>query len=57
LKRAACSRDFAGGQDWLFGANLVASNGRIHEELRAELSPMDSTYLPWGRELERRIRG
>jgi myo-inositol-1(or 4)-monophosphatase len=48
--------DFAGGQDWLFGANLVASNGLVHEELRAELSGTEPGYQPWGRDIERQIR-
>ena len=25
--------DFAGGQDWLFGDSVIASNGRVHEQL------------------------
>jgi myo-inositol-1(or 4)-monophosphatase len=48
--------DFAGGQDWLFGANLVASNGLVHEELRTELSGTEPGYQPWGRDIERQIR-
>ena len=48
--------DFAGGDDWLFGANLVASNGLVHEELRAELSGTEPDYKPWGREIEKLIR-
>jgi len=31
--------DIAGGDDYLFGYNIVASNGRIHEELRNNLEP------------------
>lgn len=49
--------DFAGGDDWLFGANLVASNGYIHEELRGELSGKDPKFQPWGRDIEKRMRG
>lgn len=49
--------DFHGGDDWLFGANLVASNGLVHEELRAELSGTEPEYQPWGREIEKQIRG
>lgn len=30
--------DFAGGDDWLFGDSVVASNGRVHDELRAHLA-------------------
>ena len=48
--------DFEGGDDWLFGANLVASNGSIHDELRDELSGMDKEFEPWGREIEQRMR-
>ncbi|MBZ0134904.1 MAG: inositol monophosphatase [Planctomycetes bacterium] len=48
--------DFSGGDDWLFGANLVASNRRIHEELRGELSGKDPVHQPWGRNIERMIR-
>jgi len=32
--------DVRGGEDWLFGGHLVASNGMIHEELRRNLSPL-----------------
>lgn len=49
--------DFAGGDDWLFGANIIATNGHIHAELQGELSPMDTGFKPWGREIEMRIRG
>lgn len=49
--------DFSGGDDWLFGANLVASNGRVHTELLAELSTTEPGYQPWGREIEQQIRG
>ncbi|MCL4729939.1 MAG: inositol monophosphatase [Planctomycetes bacterium] len=49
--------DFAGGQDWLFGENAVASNGLIHQALRAELSGTEPGYQPWGRDLERRMLG
>lgn len=48
--------DFAGDDDWLFGQNLVASNGRVHDELRAELSGVEPGYQPWGREIEARIK-
>lgn len=48
--------DFAGGDDWLFGANILATNGRIHAELQSELSPMDTGFVPWGRDIEARIR-
>ena len=33
--------DFRGGSDWLFGGHIVASNGMLHEPLRAELSPLE----------------
>ena len=33
--------DFAGGDDWLFGDSIVASNGRLHSELRARLGRSD----------------
>jgi myo-inositol-1(or 4)-monophosphatase len=49
--------DFAGSDDWLFGENAVASNGRIHEELRGELSGTEPGYEPPLREIGRRIRG
>lgn len=49
--------DFAGGQDWLFGENCVATNGRIHSELRAELSGTEPGYEPSLREVGSRIRG
>jgi len=32
--------DFRGGADWLFGRNLVATNGMVHEELRQRLAPL-----------------
>ncbi|MCC7140421.1 MAG: inositol monophosphatase [Planctomycetes bacterium] len=32
--------DFRGGEDWLFGRHLVASNGLVHEALRTSLSPL-----------------
>ena len=31
--------DQDGGEDWLFGRSLVASNGMVHEELRTTLVP------------------
>ena len=49
--------DFAGGPDWLFGENCVASNGLIHEELRAELSGTEPGYSPPLRQAGRRMRG
>jgi len=49
--------DFAGGQDWLFGENAIATNGRIQNELRAELSGTEPGYQPWGRDIERKLRG
>lgn len=48
--------DFAGGDDWLFGQNIVASNGRIHDELRTELSGTEPGFEPWGRDIEKLIR-
>lgn len=30
--------DFAGGDDWLFGDSVVASNGHLHQELRSILT-------------------
>ena len=32
--------DVRGGDDWLFGRHLVATNGLIHEELRANLAAL-----------------
>jgi myo-inositol-1(or 4)-monophosphatase len=32
--------DARGGDDWLFGKNLVASNGLIHDEIRGRLAPL-----------------
>ena len=32
--------DFRGGSDWLFGRNLVATNGMIHAVLRGHLAPL-----------------
>jgi len=49
--------DFAGGQDWLFGENAVATNGMIHAELLGELSGTEPGYQPWGRDIERKLRG
>lgn len=48
--------DFAGGQDWLFGENAVATNGMIHAELLGELSGTEPGYQPWGRDIERKLR-
>ena len=31
--------DFAGGEDWLSGRSIVATNGKVHELVRAELDP------------------
>lgn len=49
--------DFSGGDDWLFGENCVATNGRLHGELLGLLSGTEPDYKPWGREFEARIRG
>ena len=42
LIRAAGGRvtDQRGGEDWLFGRHVVATNGLIHEALRGELAPL-----------------
>jgi myo-inositol-1(or 4)-monophosphatase len=42
LVRAAGGRvtDFRGGDDWLFGRHVVATNGLVHEALRAALAPL-----------------
>lgn len=32
--------DFRGGDDWLFGKHLVATNGMLHEEVRRNLMPL-----------------
>ena len=42
LVRAAGGRvtDQRGGDDWLFGRNIVATNGLVHEPLRAALAPL-----------------
>jgi myo-inositol-1(or 4)-monophosphatase len=32
--------DQRGGQDWLFGRNIVATNGMLHEPLRTALEPL-----------------
>jgi myo-inositol-1(or 4)-monophosphatase len=48
--------DFAGGQDWLFGENAVATNGHIHKALLSELSNLESGYQPWGRDIEKHLR-
>jgi myo-inositol-1(or 4)-monophosphatase len=44
LIRAAGGRvtDQRGGEDWLFGRNLVATNGLIHEALRKALRPLET---------------
>lgn len=44
LVRAAGGRvtDQRGGEDWLFGRNLVATNGMLHEPLRAALKPLEA---------------
>jgi myo-inositol-1(or 4)-monophosphatase len=47
--------DFHGGGDWLFGANIVASNGRVHEELRGELSGTEPNFQAWGRDIEKQM--
>jgi myo-inositol-1(or 4)-monophosphatase len=47
--------DFRGGNDWLFGENCVASNGRLHDELRGLLSGTEQGYKPWGREIQKRL--
>lgn len=49
--------DFAGGQDWLFGENAIATNGHIHTELRNELTGTEPGYKPWGRDIESKLRG
>lgn len=42
ILRAAGGRvsDQRGGEDWLFGGHIVASNGLVHEELRRCLAPL-----------------
>ena len=42
LVRAAGGRvsDQRGGEDWLFGGHIVATNGMLHEGLRAALAPL-----------------
>jgi len=42
LVRAAGGRvtDQRGGEDWLFGGHVVATNGMLHETLRAALAPL-----------------
>lgn len=32
--------DFRGGEDWLEGRNLIATNGMVHAELRRNLAPL-----------------
>lgn len=39
--------DMFGGQDWLEGQTIVASNGLIHEQIMAQLSPVQPD--PWVR--------
>ena len=34
-----CVTDLAGGEDWLFGGQVLASNGLLHEPLRTALDP------------------
>ncbi len=34
--------DLGGGDDWLFGGNVLASNGALHEILRAQVGPPPS---------------
>jgi myo-inositol-1(or 4)-monophosphatase len=43
LVREACGRvtDFLGGDDWLAGKNILASNGRIHETVRGFLDKVE----------------
>jgi myo-inositol-1(or 4)-monophosphatase len=45
LVRAAGGRvtDQQGGEDWLFGPSIVASNGLVHEPLRGALAPLQGT--------------
>ncbi len=33
--------DYQGGEDYLFGENFVASNGRLHDEFAGNLPPLD----------------
>jgi myo-inositol-1(or 4)-monophosphatase len=33
--------DFAGGDDWLPGRNIVATNGPLHDEIRRNLTPLE----------------
>jgi myo-inositol-1(or 4)-monophosphatase len=42
LVRAAGGRvtDLRGGEDWLFGGHVVATNGLLHETLRGALAPL-----------------
>lgn len=42
LVRAAGGRitDMRGGEDWLFGRHIVASNGLLHEPIRTGLAPL-----------------
>ncbi|MDC1142658.1 inositol monophosphatase family protein [Planctomycetota bacterium] len=48
--------DFAGGDDWLFSENAVATNGQIHDELLSNLSGTEQGRPRWGIDLERQIR-
>ena len=45
LIRAAGGRvtDQRGGEDWLYGSSIVASNGLLHEPLRAGLAPLSGS--------------
>lgn len=31
--------DFRGGEEWLFGGNIIASNGLVHDEIAVNLNP------------------
>lgn len=48
--------DFAGGDDWMFSENVVATNGHIHSELLSNLSGTEPGRERWGAELEKRIK-
>ncbi len=37
--RAALT-DQRGGEDWLFGGHIVASNGMLHEDVRGSLAEL-----------------
>ena len=49
--------DYSGGEGWMFGENIVATNGKLHDELRENLTPLDEGYATWGVEFAGRIRG